>query len=68
MMVLIGWIIMGPAVKGNVQELDWYIANQAAYEGNLAVSALWGPIQLLLLAVVVIISVFKPWKENRKHE
>lgn len=67
-MVLIGWIIMGPAVKGNVQELDWYIANQAAYEGNLAVSALWGPIQLLLLAVVVIISVFKPWKEKCKHE
>ena len=66
-MVLIGWIIMGPAVKGNVHEIDWYMVNQDVYNRNLAVSAIWGPIQLLLLAVVVIISVFKPWKTKGKQ-
>lgn len=66
-MVLIGWIIMGPAVKGNVHEIDWYMVNQDVYNRNLAASAIWGPIQLLLLAVVVIISVFKPWKTKGKQ-
>lgn len=65
-MVLIGWIVMGPAVTGNVHEnLAWYLAESETYSHNLEVSALWGPIQLILLFIVVLISVFKPWKSWR---
>lgn len=60
--VLIGWIIMGPTVNGNVHAPEWYHSNMATYKANLDVSAVWGPVQLLLLILVVIISVFKPWK------
>ena len=66
-MVLIGWIIMGPAVKGNVQSPEWYLPNMDTYDANLATSAVWGPVQLLLLTVVLIISVFKPWKAKIKR-
>lgn len=64
-MVLIGWIIMGPAVNGNVQSPEWYLSNMDIYRANLATSAVWGPVQLLLLTGVLIISVFKPWKTRR---
>lgn len=61
-MVLIGWVIMGPAVNGNVHAAEWYLSNTDTYNANIAISAFWGPIQLLLLTIVLIISVFKPWK------
>lgn len=65
-MILIGWIIMGPAVSGNVQSPEWYATNMAVYNSNLGISAVWGPIQLLLLGGVLVISVFKPWKAKKK--
>ena len=64
--ILIGWIIMGPAVNGNVHSPEWYVSNVNVYNSNLGISAIWGPIQLFLLAVVLIISVFKPWKAKKK--
>lgn len=65
-MVLIGWIVMGPAVTGNVHENPaWYLTENEIYCHNLEVSALWGPIQLTLLFIVVLISVFKPWKSRK---
>lgn len=65
-MVLVGWIVMGPAVTGNVHEnLAWYLTENDIYCNNLEVSALWGPIQLILLFIVVLISVFKPWKSRK---
>ena len=65
-MILIGWIIMGPAVNGNVHSPEWYASNMDVYYSNLNISAVWGPIQLLLLAGVLFISVFKPWKAKKK--
>lgn len=65
-MFLIGWIIMGPAVNGNVHSPEWYASNMDVYYSNLKISAVWGPIQLLLLAGVLFISVFKPWKAKKK--
>lgn len=65
-MILIGWIIMGPAVNGNVQPPEWYATNMDVYNSNLGTSAVWGPIQLLLLGGVLVISVFKPWKAKKK--
>lgn len=67
-MILIGWIIMGPAVSGNVQSPEWYATNMAVYNSNLGISAVWGPIQLLLLGGVLVISVFKPWKAKKKAQ
>lgn len=67
-MILIGWIIMGPAVNGNVQSPEWYATNMDVYNSNLGISAVWGPIQLLLLGGVLVISVFKPWKAKKKAQ
>lgn len=67
-MILIGWIIMGPAVNGNVQPPEWYATNMDVYNSNLGISAVWGPIQLLLLGGVLVISVFKPWKAKKKAQ
>lgn len=69
--ILFGTFYMGPRVKDNVvvgRELMAGTGDTAAYWANVADSAWSGALQLVILAVVVIVSVFKPWKKKRRDD
>lgn len=63
-MILLGTFLMGPAVEGNVNPVEWYNANVTTYLDNMSTSSLWGCVQLALLLIVVWLSVFKPTKKK----
>ena len=69
-MILFGTFYMGPLVKENV------IIGKAVMEGggdtalywhNLSANAVAGLLQLILLTVVTVVSVYKPWKRSDKR-
>lgn len=67
--IVFGTFYMGPRVKENVvvgAALMSGSGDVAAYWENVAASTWSGALQLVLLAVVVVVSVFKPWKKGRK--
>ena len=66
-MILFGTFYMGPLVKENV------LIGKAIIEGNGDVAQYWqnvmanayaGLLQIVLLTVVTIVSVYKPWKRK----
>ena len=66
-MILLDTFYMGPLVKENV------LIGKAITEGNGDVAQYWqnvmanayaGLLQIVLLAVVTIVSVYKPWKRK----
>ncbi|MGN0214103.1 MAG: hypothetical protein ACI4AH_04760 [Muribaculaceae bacterium] len=68
-MILFGTFYMGPLVKANV------VIGKAILEGggdvaqywhNVSANAYAGMLQIVLLTIVTIISVYKPWKKTRK--
>lgn len=63
-MVVLGTFVMGPAVNGNVNPIEWYTENQAIYDQNMVITSLWGGIQLVFLAILLYLSVFKPHKNK----
>lgn len=83
-MILFGTFYMGPHVKDNVSvgaELVERCGNDSgcfcmtpymdlwdAYTHNVMASTWSGALQLVLLTVVVVVSVFKPWKKGWKTE
>lgn len=70
-MILFGTFYMGPRVKDNVtvgRELMSGSGDASAYWSNVADSTWSGAVQIILLAAVVVISVFKPWKKARKSD
>lgn len=58
--ILGGTFITGPAIEGNVQPLEWYAANTAVFQKNLAIIGCSGVVQFLLLLVIFYLSVKKP--------
>lgn len=55
--------IMAPCVNGNASHAsDLVFYGGGEFLHNLAVITNWGILQTVLLFVVVIISVWKPWK------
>ncbi len=69
-MILFGTFYMGPLVKENV------IIGKAVMEGggdtalywhNVSANAVAGLLQLILLTVVTVVSVYKPWKRSDKR-
>lgn len=67
-MILFGTFYMGPRVKDNVvvgEQLMEGSGEAAAYWSNVTDCAWSGGLQIVLLTLIVIISVFKPWKKSR---
>lgn len=69
-MILFGTFYMGPLVKENV------IIGKAVMEGggdtalywhNVSANAVAGLLQLILLTVVTVVYVYKPWKRSDKR-
>lgn len=68
-MILLGTFLMGPWVNGNVYptaEIGRYTADNAVFFDNVSRTMLCGAMQSAMLIIVVVISVFKPWKAKRK--
>lgn len=66
--ILFGTFYMGPRVKDNVLVASRLLSgsgDEAAYWQNVADSAWSGALQLVMLTIIVVISVFKPWKKGR---
>lgn len=66
-MMLSGTFAMGPYVNANVYEIDSiteYAAKATEFNQNIAQIIPWGILQTVLLVLVIIISVFKPWKKK----
>lgn len=61
-MILFGTFYMGPRVSANVENFN----DTVTYWQNLADNFVAGIIQLTMLLLVVIISVYKPWKKKVK--
>lgn len=68
-MMASGTFLMGPCVNGNVypaDKLSDYVTNAAAYWDNISQTVFWGTIQLACLFLVIVLSVYKPWKKSTK--
>lgn len=65
-MMISGTFLVGPAVQGNVQPLDWYGTHMAEFVANQSASAIWGGSQVVILVIVLLLSVFKPIKKRAK--
>lgn len=55
LMMASGTFLMGPCVNGNVS-----ITDKATYMANVEQTMFWGWVQLAMLLIVVILSVWKP--------
>ena len=55
LMVASGTFLMGPCVNSNVLTTDTIV-----YQQNVEQTILWGWVQIAMLAVTVILSVWKP--------
>ena len=69
-MILFGTFLMGPWVNGNVynvQDISNYTPNNETFFHNVSLTTICGSIQVSILIIVVIISVLKPWKSNKKQ-
>lgn len=69
-MILFGTFFMGPLVRENVEigkALMQGEGDAAQYWQNLTYNGYAGLLQLVLLMIVTIISVYKPWKRQRSQ-
>lgn len=67
LMILSGTFLMGPCINGNafpVEEIARYTTEADTFWKNVAQNTRWGYVQLILLTLTVIISVYKPWKSK----
>lgn len=70
LMILFGTFYMGPRVSDNVAVATELLSGggeEAAYLRNVADCAWSGAVQIFLLGVIVVVSVFKPRKKG-KHK
>ena len=66
-MILFGTFYMGPMVKENVQIGKAILegnGDAVQYASNVTANAYAGLLQLMLLTIVTIVSVYKPWKKK----
>ena len=68
-MMLSGTFLMGPWVNNNVypvENIPNYTLENSEFFSNISQTILWATIQVACLITVIIISVFKPWKSQKK--
>lgn len=69
-MMISGTFAMGPCVDGNVlllEEISQYGLNSEIFWNNVFSIKWWGAIQILLLVVTIIISIYKPWEKKKRN-
>lgn len=69
-MLLTGTFAMGPCVNENasyISDLSYYISTESNMMPNIIMALRWGIIQNILLLIVLILSVFKPWTRKKIH-
>lgn len=69
-MILFGTFYMGPLVKANVligKSIMEGCGGMEQYWQNVNANAYAGLLQIVLLTIVTIISVYKPWKSRRNN-
>lgn len=69
-MMASGTFIMAPCVNGNVyatDELNKYAMNNATFWHNISITEHWGVVQVVLLIITVIISIYKPQIKRKKR-
>ncbi|MDR2921252.1 MAG: DUF2269 family protein [Tannerella sp.] len=67
MQILFGTFVLGPCINNNVilaDQLRDAALTDPAFLENIHMTQIWGTVQTLLLLVVIIISVQKPWKKK----
>lgn len=70
-MILLGTFCMGPPVKENVtigKALMEGVGDAGQYATNVETNAYLGALQLTLLMIVLVISVWKPWKKKNNKK
>lgn len=70
-MILLGTFCMGPLVKENVtigKALMEGVGDAGQYAANVEANAYLGALQLSLLMIVLVISVWKPWKKKNNNK
>lgn len=70
-MLVSGTFIMGPCINENAKymsELFYYVSSDSNMTANIITSLRWGIAQNILLLLVLILSVFKPWIHKKQHE
>ena len=64
-MVLLGTFAMGPYIDANAMSgVDFFTDSRTAYDANISQLKLFGCIQCILIALVVVLSVLKPFKKK----
>lgn len=69
-MMISGTFAMGPCVDGNVlllEEISQYGLNSEIFWNNVLSIKWWGTIQIFLLVVTIIISIYKPWEKKKRN-
>lgn len=69
-MMILGTFAMGPCVDGNVlllEEISQYGLNSEIFWNNVLSIKWWGAIQIFLLVVTIIISIYKPWEKKKRN-
>jgi len=67
--ILFGTFVLGPCINNNVviaDQLRDAALTDPVFLNNINTTQVWGPVQVALLLLVIVISVQKPWKKNRK--
>jgi hypothetical protein len=68
--ILFGAFVLGPRVNDNVVIAD-QLRNAAltnpVFINNLQITQIFGTIQTILLLIVIVVSVQKPWKKNKTN-
>lgn len=70
-MLVSGTFIMGPCINENarhISDLSYYTSTESNMAVNIITSLQWGIVQNILLLLVLILSVFKPWIHKKQHE
>ena len=69
LLMLIGTFLLGTWVNSNVypvEDISKYTLDNETFFYNVSQTIIWASIQIFALFIVVIISVFKPWKVQKK--
>ena len=69
LLMLSGTFLLGAWVNGNVypvEDISKYTLDNGTFFYNVSQTIIWASIQIFTLFIVVIISVIKPWKVQKK--
>ncbi|MDR2026992.1 MAG: hypothetical protein LBQ01_05445, partial [Prevotellaceae bacterium] len=69
LMAILGTFFLGTWVNTNVypvEDISNYSLDNNTFFYNVLQTVIWASVQIFLLLTAVVISVFKPWKRQKK--